>query len=64
MTGEQATPAQFSQLFYVVYWSSWTCDHQLLNGTQDLIDHAKTVGFSRETGEPLDDTGTGETPFS
>ena len=32
-------------------------------GTQDLREQAKTVGFSRGTGEPLDNRGTGEPPF-
>ena len=32
-------------------------------GTQDLTEHAKTVGFSRRTGEPLDNRGTGEPPL-
>ena len=39
----------------LVYWDS--------KGTQDLTEHAKTIGFSRGTGEPLDNRGTGGPPF-
>ena len=39
----------------LVHWDS--------KGTQNPREHAKTVGFSRGTGGPLDNGGTGEPPF-
>ncbi len=36
---------------------------ETVRGTQDLTEHAKTIGFSRGTGEPLDNRGTGGPQF-
>ena len=45
--------------------SRWSSNHPYLDskGTQNPREHAKTVGFSRGTGGPLDNGGTGKPPF-